>query len=253
MLRKITMALICACLPLPLTLPAADSSSATKPAVPMTETLYIRDALVQKGLAKGLDKSPELAKLVNEFRQAQLARLALEAASQEGMPDFSQRAEELYQVHLDKDYNLPIRLRVRVLEMDIQPGQEAVVRKTVEDLRAQIVAGKLDFKVALLQYSTDAEKRLTEGDTQWFHKGEKPDAFYEAAEKLDANHTLSDVFINHHTAYLLQFMGRKVAEVLPFAAVKADIVAGLEKDYREEKQKMLLEALKAAFKQQASQ
>lgn len=249
MLRKITMALICACLPLPLTLPAADST--TTPVVP-TETLYIRDALVQKGLAKGLDKSPELEKLVSEFRQDQIARLALEDASKEGMPDFSQRAEELYQVHLDTDYSLPVRLRVRVLEMDMQPGQEAVVRKTLDDIHSQVIAGKLDFKVALLQYSTDAEKKLTEGDSQWFHKGEKPDAFYEAAEKLDANHTLSDVFIHHNTAYLLQFIDRKAAEVLPFAAVKANIVAGLEKDYREEKQKMVLEALKAAFKQQAS-
>lgn len=248
MLRKITMALICACLPLPLILSAADSSTTTS--VVSAETLYIRDALVQKGVAEGLDKSPELEKLVNDFRQEQLARLALEAASQDGMPDFSQRAEELYQVRLDKDYNVPLRLRVRVLSIDMLPGQDAVVRNNLEDIRAQVVAGKLDFKVAIQQHSTDAEKKLTEGDTQWFHKGQKTDAFYAAAEKLDANNTLSDVFIHQNTAYLLQFIDRKAAEIIPFAEVKADIVAGLEKDYRENKKKLVLEALQAEFKQQ---
>ena len=76
MLRKIIAALLCAlCF-------AGCSARAADPA----ETAYIRDALVKQGLEKGLDKSPQLEKLVTEFRNEQLARLALEAARDEGCP-----------------------------------------------------------------------------------------------------------------------------------------------------------------------
>jgi len=212
------------------------------------EDVYIQEALAKRGIEKGIDKSPELAKLVSEFRQAQLARLELEAATQDGMPDFTARAKERYQARQTAQYQLPLRLRVRVLEMDAPAAQEAAVKQQLEGLRAQIASGKLDFKAAVLEHSTEPERKLTQGDTFWFHKGEKADEFYQTAEKLTQEQPLSDVFVHRGTAYLLQFIGRKAPETLPFSEVKAGIIAELQQEYRTDQEKTILEDLRAKFK-----
>jgi hypothetical protein len=232
MLRQLIFALLCAC-----AFPAV--------ATP-TETAFIRDALVKQGLDKGLDKSPELEKRVTEFRNEQLARLALDAARDEGMPDFSARAEELYQARL-AHYQLPLRLRVRALEMNIPDGKEAEIRAKLASLRADIAAGKTDFKAAVMANSTAGDLKLTEGDSQWFQQGQKPDVFFETASQLAVDKPLSEVFIHQKTAYLLAFIDKKAPETRLFDAVKPEIIAELQQEYRDDHEKMLIEALKADF------
>jgi parvulin-like peptidyl-prolyl isomerase len=241
MLHKFVAALLCAMIPVLTVL--ADS------AMPPEESLFIRNTLIQQGIAKGLDKNPELLKRVEEFRQTQIAHLALDAALEAGMPDFSARAAELYEVRKDKQYQLPLRLRVRVLVMDIAPGQEAAIRTQLEDIRTQVAAGKLDFKAAVLAHSSDAERKLTEGDSQWFSRGEKPDAIYTNAEKLSADKPLSDVIVAQNVAYLLYFIDRKAPETRTFEAVKPEIMTELQTEYRETQRKVVLEGFREQFKQ----
>lgn len=241
MLRNLAFALLCAC-----AFPAVAADPVSTPAAP-PETAFIRDALVKQGLDKGLDKSPELVKRVTEFRNEQLARLALDAARDEGMPDFSARAEELYQARVDQQYRLPLRLRVRALEMKIPDGKEAEIRAKLIAIRADIAAGKTDFKAAVMAHSEAADLKLTEGDSQWFQQGQKPDVFFETATQLSVDKPLSEVFIHQKTAYLLSFIDKKAPETRSFDAVKPEIMAELQQEYRDDHEKVILEALRAAF------
>lgn len=243
MLRKIAIALLCA---FSLSVHAADTP------VSSDENLFIRDALADKGLEKGLDKDPELLRLVEEFRKDQLARLALEKSLDEDMPDFTARAEEIYQVRKGKQYQLPLRLRVRVLEMDASGDKEEAVRKTLESLRVEVESGKLDFKIAVLQNSEAADRKLAEGDSQWFYKGQKPDVFYDAAEKLTAAHPLSQIIVHRGTAWLLYFMDRKEPETRSFDDVKTEIIDELQREYREAQEKALLESLREQYRKKAA-
>ena len=175
----------------------------------------------------GLDKSPELENSRGISRRTS-ARLALNAAL-EGMPDFAARAEELYQVRKEKQYQLPLRLRVRVLESSFASGTEATARSQLENLRSQILAGKLDFKAAVLAHSSDPERKLTEGDSQWFSAGQKSDVLYAAAEQLTPEKPFSDIVMDENRAYLPHYLDRKAPEVRSFDEVKAEIIgaAGL--------------------------
>ncbi|SDZ74140.1 PPIC-type PPIASE domain-containing protein [Thiothrix caldifontis] len=240
MLRYLTFALLYACAFPAL---AADDTA-------LSETTYIRNTLIQQGLERGLDKSPELEKLVTEFRNDQLARLALDAAREEGMPDFTARAEELYQARQEKQYQLPLRLRVRVLEMAVKEGDATAIRDKLNGIRAEVAAGKTDFKAAVMAHSDAVDLKLTEGDSQWFQQGQRPDVFFQAAEKLSANKPLSEVFIHNHKAYLLAFLDRKAPETRTFAEVKSEIMTELQQEYRTDREKMLLESLSTAFKSQ---
>jgi hypothetical protein len=58
---------------------------------------------------------------------------------------------------------------------------------------------------------------------------------------------LSEVFIHQKTAYLLAFIDKKALETRSFDAVKPEIIAELQQEYRDDHEKMLIEALKAAF------
>lgn len=242
MLRHYLAALLCASIPC--VLGAAEQPTASP------ETLFIRDALLQQGLALGLDKSPELEKQVAAFREEQIIRLALNAALEEGMPDFSARAEELYQVRKEKQYQLPLRLRVRVLEIKFAQGEETAVRSQLENLRSQILAGKLDFKTAVLTHSTDPERKLTEGDSHWFSAGQKSDALYAAAAKLTPENPLSDIVMDKNRAYLLHYLDRKAPETRPFDQVKAEIINELQQEYRDTQYNLVMEKFRKQFQQQ---
>lgn len=245
MLRKALLALLCAC---PLPVLAEDPASSGG-----NETLFIRDALIAKGMALGLEDNPELHRLVEEFRKDQLARMALEAAIDEGMPDFTGRAREIYQVRKDKQYSLPLRLRVSILEKKLVVGEEDAIRDWMKEIRADIAAGKLSFEAAVTQYSEAANLGLVKGDSQWFHEGQKPDPFYEAAAALTPDKPLSEVFEHRGIAYLLHYTDRKEAETLSFEQVKADIIAELQQEHRETRQKMLLDELREQFRLKSSQ
>lgn len=240
MLRNLTFALLCAC-----AFPAMAADDAA-----LSETTYIRNTLMQQGLARGLDKTPELEKLVTEFRQNQLARLALETASEEDMPNFNARAEEIYLARQDEQYQLPLRLRVRLLEIEIKEGNEAAVREKLKAIRADVIAGNTDFKAAVMENSEAADLKLTEGDSQWFKEGQRPDALFQAAAQLSVDKPLSEVIVHRNKAYLLAFFDSKAPETRSFEEVKPEIIAELQQEYREDRKKVLLESLSAAFKSQ---
>lgn len=215
----------------------------------MTEETYLRDALAKQGVAKGLDKDPELERLVEAFRKEQLARLTLEALGKEGMPDFTARAKELYHARLDKQYRLPLKVRVRVLERRIPEGKQQEAVEQLEAIRADVLAGGQDFKAAVLQHSTAPTVKLTEGDSQWLEQGSVPAALWEHASKLTKEQPYSPVFVHDGIAYLLNLLERQEPKTLGFADVQADIIVELQQDYRKDKETAVLEALRQEFKQ----
>ncbi|WP_298607969.1 peptidylprolyl isomerase [uncultured Thiothrix sp.] len=218
----------------------------------LLEELFIRESLLAKQASTVL-KPEQLAlldKQVDEFRKGQLSHLLLEALSLDKAPDFEPRAKELYEARKTTDYQLPLRLRVRVLEKNLGSGSdETAVRQELEGIKQQVAEGKLDFKAAVLAKSDAADKKLTEGDSFWFHQGQKLQAFYEAAAALSTERPLSEVLIFEGKAYLLQFIGRQEAMQQTYAEVKDKILTELTDAYKEEQRKLLLDQFRTAFSQ----
>lgn len=216
----------------------------------LLEELFIRESLLAKQASTVLkpEQLERLDKQVEEFRKGQLSRLLLETLSLDKIPDFEPRAKELYQVRKTTDYQLPLRLRVRVLEKNL--GSDAsTVRKQLEAIRQQVAEGKLDFKAAVLAESNAVDKKLTEGDSFWFYQGQKLQPFYDAAVKLSAEQPLSEILVLGDKAYLLQFIGRQEAMQQTYAEVKETILAELTETYKDEQRKLLLEQFRTAFSQ----
>ncbi|HPY39582.1 MAG TPA: hypothetical protein PLM98_03605 [Thiolinea sp.] len=218
----------------------------------LMQELFIREALLAKQATANLpaDQLALLEKQVDDFRKGQLSRLILDSMALAKAPDFEPRAKELYEARKATDYQLPLRLRVRVLEKNLGTD-EAAVRKHLEELQVQLVKGSLDFKSTVLAESDAEDKKLTEGDSFWFHQGQKVKVFYEAAAGLSAAKPISDVFVFDSKAYLLQFIGRQEAMQQTYAEVKDSILAELTKTYQEDQRKELIEQLRTSFHQDA--
>lgn len=216
----------------------------------LIQELYLRESLLAKQSTAVLN-AEQLALLdrqVDDFRKGQLSRLILDALALGKAPDFEPRAKELYEARKANDYQLPLRLRVRVLEKKLGTD-EAATRKHLEEIKTQVAKGSLDFKAAVLAESDAADKKLTEGDSFWFHQSQKVQSFYETALTLSADQPLSEVFVHEGKAYLLQFIGRQEAMQQTYAEVKDKILAELSDTYKQEQRKALLEQLRAEFSQ----
>ena len=216
----------------------------------LMQEMFIRESLLAKQAAAVLQ--PEqlalLDKQIEDFRKSQVSRLILDVLALEKAPDFEPRAKELYEARKATDYQLPLRLRVRVLEKSLGADEVAVLKK-LEELKAQVAKGSLDFKAAVLAESEASDKKLTEGDSFWFHQGQKVKTFYEAAQALSADKPLSEVFVYEGKAYLLQFIGRQEAMQQTYAEVEDKILAELTDTYKQEQRKALLEQFRAEFSQ----
>ncbi len=209
----------------------------------------LQELFIRENLLLQQDKVPaaalaEFNEKLQEYRRNQLARLTLDSLVDAGMPDFSQRAKELYEVRKQEQYQLPLRLRVRILRQStMSDGTGANLQRIL----AKIKAGELGFKQAVMQYSDDPRRTLNGGDSFWFQRGQKADVIFNAAQALSAEQPLSDVFIHEDIAYILQFIGRQEPIQQPFAEVKDSILTELQAAYREEQRKLLLTELRDRF------
>lgn len=216
----------------------------------LLQELFIRESLLAKqaNISLSSEQLALLAQRVEDFRKGQLSQLILESLALEQAPDFEPRAKELYAARKATDYQLPLRLRVRVLEKALGTDAEGT-RQHLEKIKAQVASGSLDFKAAVLAESDASDKKLTEGDSFWFHQGQKVKPFYEAAQNLSPEQTLSEVFVYEGKAYLLQFIGRQEAMQQTYVEVKDKILAELTETYAQAQRKLLLEQLRTRFSQ----
>ena len=230
----------------------------------------LRELFIRENLLLQQDKIPvaalaEFNEKLQEHRHNQLARLTLDALAEEGMPDFSRRARELYEVRKLEQYKLPLRLRVRMLRQLLPTVESANTLNKVADHNAahfnareaktaslqsilnQVRAGKLDFKQAVIQHSDDPKRTLDYGDSFWFQRGQKADVLFDAAVSLSAEQPLSDVVVDENAAYLLQFIGRQDPVQQSFAEVEEQIIDELQTSYRKEQRTLLLTRLRERF------
>ena len=210
------------------------------------QELFIRENLLRHDNILPSEKINQLNQKVEDYRESQQAKMVLDLISNLGMPDFSVRAQEVYLANKKEKYSLPLRLRVKVLMKSLNGDKDAVLRK-LEAIRKQVLNGEQDFTVALMEYSDDTNRKLTEGDSFWFHKGQKPDFFFAAAEKLNDQNKLSDVLVAGNAAFLLEFIDRQEARVQPFDEVREEITAELQDDYRTNQRNRIVAELKNRF------
>ena len=207
----------------------------------LLENWFIRESLAQMARDEKLDQDEKYQQAVKQFQQDYLAKLALSTLSKKDMPDFSERAKEIYQSEKDSKYQHPLRLKVK--QVILNKEQQTLA----EDIHNKLLANTLDIDTAIKQYSIDPQKHRNNGSSYWFRQGQKPDTYYQHAEKLSKKQPFSDVFELDGKLYILAYQDRKEAGTDSFASVKDEIIAKLKQDYIETQQQVIVDKIKQDF------
>ena len=207
----------------------------------LLENWFIRESLVKKAKEDKLDSTEKYHQAIQEFRQDLLAKLALSKLSKKNIPDFIERAKEIYQAEKSSKYQFPEKLRVKQIILSKEKKQLA------DDIYQKLNSGELTFDKAVEQYSNEPRKYLSKGLSYWFNKGQKSNVFYQNANALSQDNLISKPFEDKDKLIILSFVDRKPAETKTFNDVKDEIISTLEQDYIVTERKVIIKKIKQDF------
>jgi len=194
------------------------------------KALYLRDRLIQRPNSQSIEQSKAYQEKVTQFKHELLAEMKLNAQVQENIPDFSQRAKELYQADREEKYTLLMRYHVHFFELT--PDQ-------ANKIHQQFIDKTIDLG--------QAQQTTRSGGTRWINKKNVSNELWQAAQTLSNSSPLSQPVYFRDQAWLLYFLDKKPQEIIPFSNVKGEIEQTLIDDYQKNQQSLLIKTLSDDF------
>jgi peptidyl-prolyl cis-trans isomerase C len=218
----------------------------------LTRQVFLTRVLAEQAVAQGLADDPLIQARLRRQRDQLLSRLLLERLEQGPVPDFSQAAEEYYLTHKEdyvegelvtashiliklKDRSGPVRSREEALEL-------------AREVHAKALAGE-DFSALAEQYSEDPSVARNRGNLGTFGRGKMLKPFEEAAFSLREPGQISEPVESDFGFHIIQLHEYQPGRQKSLEEVRGEILAMLEKDYRESVRKRYLEDLRAKYQE----
>lgn len=186
-----------------------------------------KDFMLYKALAaqaqeQGLDKSPEVQKLVEMMQQRVLGNvLLMDYVERVKLPDFDKVALENYTVN-KKQFEQPETVKAQHILISFE-GDEAAALQRAKDVRAQVLTGKQSFAELAKEHSSDPSAQSNGGDLGFFEKKTMVPEFAQVAftlKKGDVSEPVKTQFGWH----IIQVLDKKPGRVQPFAEVKEQLI-----------------------------
>ena len=167
-----------------------------------------------------------LGDFIRQRREFQIVQSLLWQEVYRKVPVEDQEARIYYNEH-QSDYKKPARLRIR--ELIISKGAASLEQASSRDVLAKVqeeLKNGASFESLVRDFSTSPSKG-TGGDLGWVEKGLLLSAIEESALRLQPEE-VSDVIETDKDYILIQLIGSEVEGVMPFDAVKNEIVQKLQ-------------------------
>jgi hypothetical protein len=196
--------------------------------------------MVQSALARGLDRDPAVARvienlLISELRSRELAPSDEKDAVSEAeiQKAYAERAAE---------FTRPGKVRLAVLSRTLSPGTTPARKQEIvnqmDTLREQAIAlpeSERFFGSLASKHSEDQATRYRDGDAGWFDAGRTgyrwPDKIITAGFALGESGEVSEVIeIPGEALYLVRKVDSRGTSVPPLDLVKAQITAELSQE-----------------------
>jgi hypothetical protein len=205
----------------------------------LLETLFLREKLSNSTFAKDIEASDAFKTIVNEFRKDLLAQQVLEKQSHHKVPDFTDRAKELYQANLESKYTLPERFHVKTLSF--KKNEQASLLQAHEQLQKDPSAIESISKT----YAAKLEER-------WVSSQNSAIKVWKSAKQLaDDKQWVSNPLNFREESKLLVLLDSKPAELMPFEKVKDELLEKLKQEHIDNRRKDIINALKYEYKANA--
>lgn len=214
--------------------------------VPDKETLLnemvMEEGMVQRAVALGLDKDPEVVRTWRSLLIGTLKARQLEPKLKEG--EIS-AAEVL--AHYDANqasYAQPEKARIGLIFAAVPPRapaeQAAPIQARMDEARAMAAAGAEGFKQAAVKFSEHQGSRYRGGEIGWVMRGKSPswlpEKVAETAFALSPG-ALSKIIADKDGLYLVTLLEHTPASIRPLAQMETSIRSSLTKQRQASQQK----------------
>jgi peptidyl-prolyl cis-trans isomerase C len=181
----------------------------------MLDTMVIRELILQQAAKDGLDKSPEVARKLEDLKKRLIVEAFLKKRVETDAKIGDDDLKKFYEQNKDK---FKTGEQVRASHILVKTEKEA------KDVLAQIKAGG-NFEELAKKHSVDSSAARG-GDLGWFGKGSMVPVFEKAVMSLKEGQ-VSDVVKSDFGYHIIKLTGKRPAGVRPFEEVKDQIKAAI--------------------------
>ena len=199
--------------------------------------LIKRELLYKEALKKGIDKDPEYAKKLEDFKKITLVGLLLQKEIEGKVKVSDQDIKQYYEKNKDKF--APVT-QIRASHILVKTEDEA---KKIEDRLKQ---GE-DFAQLAKKYSIDTATAKNGGDLGYFSKGQMVPEFESAAMKLKPGE-ISEPVKTKYGYHIIKMTNKKMGQVVEFEKVKNLISQNLMAEKQKEVFDSYVDGLKKSYK-----
>ncbi len=205
----------------------------------LLEEMAREEALVQRALALGLDRDPELRRAWRSLLIGTLKGRELEQDVRNAVVS-TEEIQAAYEMEREA-FSRPARARVAIVfvskPMAIPASAEAEFKSRIEEARQLALSGPEGFQQAALKYSDHQASRYKGGDIGWLQQDRAPQRMskqvVDAVFKMPAPGMVSEVIEAEEGYYITTLLEQKSASVLPLQEVEGKLHARLLRERRE--------------------
>lgn len=205
--------------------------------------LLLRRTIAERARQAGVDRDPEIAARMKIAEEKLLAELYLDKTENAAIDarKLELMAREEYRAFPERFSKEEVLARHILVKLQRSCGREA--RQIVTELQEKLKAGE-PFEELAKQYSDDTANAAKGGDLGAITKGRTVPEFEEAVFAMTEPGSIAGPIETQFGLHLIQLIGRKPRELLPFDEVKAGIMERLRTKQRQELRAKLIETLR---------
>lgn len=181
----------------------------------------------------GLDKSPEIQKLLEMTEQNILGAVYLENyLAKLDLPDFEAVAFENYTLNKKQFVELETVNAQHIL-ITVDDGNEKEAQRLTAELRDKVVIGKQDFSELAKKYSKDPSAQKNGGNLGFFDKNQMVVEFSDIAFALKVGE-VSQPVKTQFGWHIIKVLEKKPATQLVFSEVKDNLISNAKQNFIQE-------------------
>lgn len=211
----------------------------------MASNIYVRRLLAQQAEAAGLDKDPQVARVLKLARERVLSDLRLAQTTDAPLDEAAVARMVAHEYETSKaKFSSPEMVRVRHILIDDKGKDKDQARAEATALLVRLKAGE-DFEALAKAHSGDRGSREKGGDVGFFPRGRMVQPFEAAAFALTRPGELSDLVETQFGFHILRLEERREAAVKPLDEVRPEIRQQVEGRIRGERHRGLVAPIEA--------
>lgn len=198
------------------------------------ERLLVRQKMLHEAEAQALDQTPRIAARLEQMRRELLLQALVEShVAAQSTAQLEVLAEEFYLANPDR-FREPEQIRIAQIYLPVtDPAERETVQTQAESLHAQLQDGA-DFAELARIHSTGANAANGGELDSWLVQGRGNNPVLDTAFDLPQEGAISDLIVEDRGFRILKLLERRDSEVLPFEAVKEQILMRLQRRFRDQ-------------------